>query len=254
MTTRRITMFTTTTKWATAFCVAVLLQAPDSRAQAPQVPPPQSQATATVPADTAAKHQAMMAEHEVMMAEMKAADERLDRLVATMASAPGAAKVDAMAAVVLEMVAQHRAMRHDMAMMMMMMRIHAAPPTGLGAMPIAAPVAAAATAPARAPVTVPVPAAATATVKAPMAADDPANGAKIYAAQKCSLCHRIGSTGGKMGPELSAVATTRSAAWLAKYLVDPKASDPKNKMPAVKVTGQDLKDLVAYLGTLKGQI
>jgi len=56
----------------------------------------------------AAKDHAMMAEREKMMAEMKAADQRLDGLVARMNAASGAEKTTATAAVVTEMVAQRR--------------------------------------------------------------------------------------------------------------------------------------------------
>ncbi len=82
---------------------------------------------------------------------------------------------------------------------------------------------------------------------------DPVKGQKVYATAqpKCTLCHKIGAEGGKLGPDLSAVGQKRDAAWLAKYLVNPKIVDPKNKMPAVKVKGQDLDDLVAYLLSLK---
>jgi cytochrome c2 len=79
---------------------------------------------------------------------------------------------------------------------------------------------------------------------------DAAKGEKVYAAQKCHLCHKIGAVGGKMGPDLSAVGAKRDAAWMEKYLLNPKMVDPKNKMPAVKVKPQDLADLIAYLGTL----
>ena len=86
-----------------------------------------------------------------------------------------------------------------------------------------------------------------------VAAGDAKKGEKVYATLKCSMCHKIGAAGGKMGPDLSVVGAKRDAAWLKKYLPDPKAQDPKNKMPVAKAAGQDLEDLVAYLGTLKSK-
>lgn len=80
---------------------------------------------------------------------------------------------------------------------------------------------------------------------------DPAQGQKIYIAQKCNICHVVDGKGGKLGPDLSGIGLTRSAAWLERYLPDPRAFNPKGKMPAQTVKGQDLKDLAAYLATLK---
>jgi cbb3-type cytochrome oxidase cytochrome c subunit len=57
--------------------------------------------------------------------------------------------------------------------------------------------------------------------------------------------------GAKMGPELTKVGTTRDREWLLKYLANPKAENPKNKMPAVKAKGADLDHLIAYLLSLK---
>lgn len=82
-------------------------------------------------------------------------------------------------------------------------------------------------------------------------AGDPVKGQAIFKAQKCTMCHRIGNVGMKMGPELTLVGTRRDRAWLSTYLVNPKANNPKNVMPAVKVKGAELDDLIAYLLSLK---
>ena len=52
----------------------------------------------------------MMADHQKMMADMKASQKKLDDLVAAMNQATGDEKVNKLAAVVSELVAQHREM------------------------------------------------------------------------------------------------------------------------------------------------
>jgi 3-hydroxyisobutyrate dehydrogenase-like beta-hydroxyacid dehydrogenase len=59
----------------------------------------------------------MMSMHEQMMADMKAADARLDQLIKDMNAANGNAKVTAMAAVVSELVAQHKSIHEQMGQM-----------------------------------------------------------------------------------------------------------------------------------------
>jgi hypothetical protein len=76
------------------------------------------------PAGMEAKCQAMMAEREKMMTGMKAADQRLDELVAKMNSASGMEKTTATAAVVTEMVTQRRTMREGMMKMQEGMMSH----------------------------------------------------------------------------------------------------------------------------------
>jgi len=91
--------------------------------------------------------------------------------------------------------------------------------------------------------------------EAPAGPGDPVNGAKVYLAQKCNVCHKINGTGGPMGPDLSTIGLKRDAAWLAKYLPNPVVLDPKNppkmKMTPTKAKGQDLDDLIAYIVSLK---
>lgn len=81
--------------------------------------------------DSAAGHaccQDMMQMHQKMQEQMKAKDAELARLVEEMKSATGDAKVDAIAAALEELIAQHRS-RHQMmmghgSMPAMMMKMH----------------------------------------------------------------------------------------------------------------------------------
>lgn len=94
--------------------VVVLSAAPDLAAHTPQKPNRPASDTPKPPSGMETKCQAMMAEKDKMMADMKAADQRLDDLVATMNTASGMEKMTATAAVVSEMVTQSRTMRDGM--------------------------------------------------------------------------------------------------------------------------------------------
>ena len=85
-----------------------------------------------------------------------------------------------------------------------------------------------------------------------LAGADATQGKAVYAKLRCSMCHKIEGAGGKKGPDLTDVATKRDAAWLRKYLPNPKAVDPKATMPPVKASHEDLDHLIDYLLTLKG--
>jgi mono/diheme cytochrome c family protein len=78
-----------------------------------------------------------------------------------------------------------------------------------------------------------------------------ANGQKLYAAQSCATCHKIGGKGGKLGPDLSKEGTKRNAQWLVVFFKKPAAKYPKGTMPPVKGSQKDLQDLAAYMLTLK---
>jgi len=81
---------------------------------------------------------------------------------------------------------------------------------------------------------------------------DAARGEQVYKSHQCSMCHKVNGLGGKKGPALDDVGAKRDAAWLEKYLMNPKSMIPKGTMPPAKVTPAELKDLVDYLETLKG--
>ncbi len=90
--------------------------------------------------------------------------------------------------------------------------------------------------------------------KAPAAAKGSADAGKKVYAKYCPVCHAIKGVGGKLGTDLTKVGKTRNAAWLTTEIRTPKKYFPKGTMPAYaanQISDKDLKDLVAYLGTLK---
>ena len=81
---------------------------PSAQAQHQHAQPPAAQA------GMAEKCKAMMAEHQKMMDGMKAADARLEQLVARVKASSGQAKADATSDAVVEIVAQRRTMHEAM--------------------------------------------------------------------------------------------------------------------------------------------
>jgi hypothetical protein len=79
----------------------------------------------------------MMAYRQKMMADMKASEKKLDDLVAAMNQAKGSEKVDRIAAVVTEMVAQHREMHKRMMSGGMMMQMPQPAPAATTPVPAA---------------------------------------------------------------------------------------------------------------------
>ena len=89
-------------------------------------------------------------------------------------------------------------------------------------------------------------------------AQDTAKGAKVYADQKCSMCHSIAGKGNPKG-SLDEVGSKLTAAEIHDWIVKPtemtaKAkADRKPPMPAkyASLPKEDLDALVAYLASLK---
>ena len=83
-----------------------------------------------------------------------------------------------------------------------------------------------------------------------------AQGEKVYADQKCALCHSIGDKGNKKGP-LDGVASKLKAEEIREWMVDAKGMAAKAKalrkpeMKAYTLPKEDVDGLVAYLMTLK---
>ena len=82
-------------------------------------------------------------------------------------------------------------------------------------------------------------------------------GIKVYAAQKCSICHSINGVGNKKFP-LDSVGTKLTAGQIREWIVDPVAAAKKansTAKPAMKaypnLPKAELDALVAYMQSLK---
>jgi cytochrome c oxidase subunit II len=86
-------------------------------------------------------------------------------------------------------------------------------------------------------------------------------GASVFLSAGCGSCHTIRGTaaGGTAGPDLTHVAGRRTLAAgtlantranLARWIADPQAVKPGNKMPRVALSPEQLDPIVTYLRTL----
>jgi mono/diheme cytochrome c family protein len=91
---------------------------------------------------------------------------------------------------------------------------------------------------------------------APTAQDAKTRGAKVFADQKCALCHSIGGKGNQKGP-LDEAVTKLSADEIRAWITDAKGMTAKTnakRKPAMKaftLPKEDVDALVAYLTSLK---
>ena len=88
-------------------------------------------------------------------------------------------------------------------------------------------------------------------------AGSPAEGEKVYTAQKCSVCHSIGGQGNKNGP-LDEVGSKLSADDIRQWIVDAPGMTKKansTRKPPMKSYSQlpkgEVDALVAYMQSLK---
>ena len=78
------------------------------------------------------------------------------------------------------------------------------------------------------------------------------HGKQLYEAKyACQSCHTIGSSGGYVGPSLSNAGNWLTPAWIEAWLRDPQALVPGTIEPRRSYTENEIRDLTAYLLTLK---
>jgi len=92
--------------------------------------------------------------------------------------------------------------------------------------------------------------------------DQATRGQEVFSEYGCGDCHRIRGTEatGDVGPDLTSLATRRELGagtlpntreHLADWVVDSQQFKPGNLMPPVPMPDEDLRDLLAYLETLR---
>jgi cytochrome c oxidase subunit 2 len=97
---------------------------------------------------------------------------------------------------------------------------------------------------------------------APPAGADAARGLQLFASSNCAQCHTVRGTPavGTLGPDLThvgsrsllAAGTIRNEpATLAAWIVDPQSQKSGSTMPSSRLSPDDVRALVAYLGGLK---
>lgn len=69
----------------------------------------------------------------------------------------------------------------------------------------------------------------------PSSAAAAAKGQAVFQAEGCAQCHRVNGAGGRMGPDLSTIGSSRSAAYLRQSILDPNA-DVRQRYWVVRVT------------------
>ncbi len=94
----------------------------------------------------------------------------------------------------------------------------------------------------------------------PAATGNLVRGAQIFQQRTCITCHVIGALGKPVGPDLSHVASRDTLGAgillntpdnLTRWLHDPQAVKPGILMPNLHLSDADVRDLVAYLESLK---
>ena len=89
-----------------------------------------------------------------------------------------------------------------------------------------------------------------------LAQDAKATGEKVYAEQKCSVCHALAGKGNAKGP-LDEVGSKLTAEEIRAWITDAKGMTAKTKaarkpeMKAYTLTTDEVDGLVAYLSAMK---
>lgn len=69
--------------------------------------------------------------------------------------------------------------------------------------------------------------------------------------QMCVACHALRGEGGAVGPALDGVGSKFDREYLEKWLLDPSSMKADSKMPKLPLSSEEVKELAAFLSSLK---
>jgi mono/diheme cytochrome c family protein len=72
-------------------------------------------------------------------------------------------------------------------------------------------------------------------------------GAELVAQFGCQGCHQIKGEGGKLGPALDDVVSSKGEAFFLKKLANPKFNNAASAMPKYPMTQNDMKAIIGFL-------
>ncbi len=77
-----------------------------------------------------------------------------------------------------------------------------------------------------------------------------AAGKALFQRERCISCHSVAGSGGSVGPDLTNLATRRTANWVMEHFRDPQGVSPGTLMPKFNLPDQDFEALMSYLFSL----
>ena len=75
-------------------------------------------------------------------------------------------------------------------------------------------------------------------------------GAILYQASQCAVCHEVNGVGMKTGPKLNGVIVRRTREWLTGHFVDPQKYSPGTPMPKYDFNPRQVERMMAYLTSM----
>jgi mono/diheme cytochrome c family protein len=67
----------------------------------------------------------------------------------------------------------------------------------------------------------------------------------------CNACHRVGETGGVVGPALDRAGFRLNGTWVFRWIKYPQSMKPETRMPNLGISDPDAKAIAHYLTTLR---